>query len=137
MIHTAPIESQIAGIFLALIEGRLVGPHQIFFETITYPHGVVGRMSLVGSECFVIGRFQQIHAHILAREIIDRLVIGFELGKHIGGIGDGGAIQHDANAGARRFQANLVVGKFDKARRGPGQSSLVIHNYAPFINEMP
>ena len=56
LIHRAPIESQVAGIFLALIKGRLVGPHQIFFETITYPHGVVGRMSLVGSEAVVIGR---------------------------------------------------------------------------------
>lgn len=58
LIHTAPIESKVAGIFFALIEGRLVGPHQIFFETISYSHGVVGRMSLKRSEAVVIGGFQ-------------------------------------------------------------------------------
>ena len=81
LIHPAPIESQIAGKFLTLIERGFVGPHQIFFQPIAYPHGVVGRMSLVGSETVVIGRDQQIHAHVVPREIIDRFVVGLELGQ--------------------------------------------------------
>ena len=76
LVHPAPIKRQIAGKFLTLIERGFVGPHQIFFQPIAYPHGVVGRMSLVGSETVVIGGFQQIHAHVVYGDVIDRQVFG-------------------------------------------------------------
>jgi hypothetical protein len=76
MDHPVPIEGQITGIGFALVIGGFISPDGVFLELITYPHGVVGRLALIGSITVVTAAFHQVQAGIFAGEIIDRGVVG-------------------------------------------------------------
>jgi len=57
LVHSIPIKCQILFIVLAFIIWCLVGPDRIFFKSIAYSHGVVGRIALVSSIAAMIVPF--------------------------------------------------------------------------------
>lgn len=133
LVRFVPIEGDITRIGVAFIEGGLVGPSHIFFKSIAYSHGVVGRMALVGSKGRAVGSHHQIHTNVGTRKVIDGSMIGLEHEQSIRGIRDSFAAELHTNTFRRWLDINPMVGRVDKSRCRATRFWLLIHLVRSFL----
>jgi len=103
-----------------LRERLLIAPHRIFDPAVADLYRPVGGIALVGAMGAVLGPFEQIHAHVLARKIIDRAMTGLEHQARPDRVGDGRVLDEDAHAFRALLEGETVIGLADRFRQFHG-----------------
>lgn len=133
LVCFVPIKGDIAHIGFAFVKWGLVRPSHIFFKSIAYSHGVVGRMALIGSKGRLIGSHHEIHTNVSTRKVIDGLMIALEHEQHIRGIRDKFVAELHSNTFRGWLNVNLIVRRLDKSRCWASQIWLLIHLVRSFL----
>ena len=79
----------------------------------------------------VLGAFEQIHAHVLPRKIIDRPMTGLEHQTRPDRVGDGRVLNNDAHPFRALLEGDAVIGLADRFRQFHGLLLQILHAGLP------
>src|SRR5512145_3150151 len=113
-----PIERQVATDGLGVAVRLLVSPDRVLGDTIADLHAPVARVALEWAVRGVLGPVEEVHAHILGREVIRGRQPGLVQHERARGIGNTRAVELDADTLLAWLEADLVV---------PGHGALSYH----------
>ena len=108
-VHLVPIKGEVFLYILPIREGLEVAPDGVLLHPVAHPDGPIGRIALVGTVGVVVGRLQQVHAHVFFGEVVDGTMPG--LAEQLGplAVDNRLAVDHHPHPAGAQVDLDLVI----------------------------